>query len=103
MSKTIFKSNHQQSTISVCCQFNQMKRTFGFGRCCQLGKVFDCSKNGVNVQEIGNVVAEIGHWRFENWRQPDDIDSQFHEVIQTAYNSLEKFKLLLYPSDAEFG
>lgn len=61
--------------------------TFWFCCICEVGKVLNCSKNRVDVGKIRYVITEICHGWLENGRNPDDIDSQFDEMVQSAYNS----------------
>ena len=61
--------------------------TLGFGSGGESSKVLDGAENGVNVGEIGNVVTEIGHRRFEDGRQPQNVDAQFDEMVQPVGDS----------------
>lgn len=61
--------------------------TFGFGCGCQVGKVLQSAEDGVDLGEIGNVVAEIGHGRLEDGRQPHNRHSQLDEMVQPVNNS----------------
>jgi hypothetical protein len=36
----------------------------------------------IDVAEVGDVVAEIGHRRLEEWRHPDRIDPEARDVVQ---------------------
>ena len=41
-------------------------------------EVGQISKQWINIGVISYVVAEVGHRRRKNWRQPDGIDAQFY-------------------------
>ena len=58
--------------------------TFGFGGGCKISKVCHGSKDRINISKVRNVVTEIDHWGFENGRDPKNVDSQFHKVVQST-------------------
>lgn len=53
----------------------------------QLLEVFHRAEDGVDVAEIRNVVAEVGHRAGENRRHPESIDERFFQVIQLAHDT----------------
>ena len=53
----------------------------------QLVEVLQRAEQRVDLAVIGDVVAEIGHRRAEDRRQPDRVDAEFHEVIEPAQDA----------------
>ncbi len=50
------------------------------------------SKGRVHVLEVGDVIAEILHWTFVDWREPDCLDAKLRKVGKTGFNSWNAIK-----------
>ena len=55
----------------------------------ETSKLLHRSKQGVDLQIVGNVVAEVEHRRFDEWRDPDGIDAKPCEVVEALTNAVE--------------
>ena len=53
----------------------------------QAVEIGQSTKHGVDVAEIGNVVAEVFHGRREEGRDPDDVGAQGGDVIEFRGNA----------------
>jgi hypothetical protein len=43
----------------------------------------------IDVAIVGDVIAEINHWRRVNWRDPDRVDPKADKVIKPTFYSSE--------------
>ena len=53
----------------------------------QAVEIFQRAKQRINITVIGNIVSEIRHWRFKEWRNPDDVHTQRCHIRQLCCNA----------------
>src|SRR5690554_3326795 len=65
--------------------FNVERMSF----CNQLVKIFQRSKNRIDVTIVADIVAEIFHRRFEKRRNPNSLYTEAGNVIKLGNNALQ--------------
>src|SRR5579859_4571899 len=50
-------------------------------------EIRECAEEGVDVDVVADVVSEIHHRRWEDWRNPDGVHAEPLEVVQFLRNA----------------
>ena len=58
--------------------------------CHKISEVIKGAKDGIDVPEVRDVVAEILHGTLVNGRQPNRLYSEVNQVVKLGFNSLGK-------------
>src|SRR3954463_5008290 len=57
--------------------------------CDQPIKVPDLAEDRIDIDVVGDVVAEVGHWRSEDGGNPDRIDAEVDQIAEPAGDSVQ--------------
>jgi hypothetical protein len=52
-------------------------------------EVGKCAEEGMNIAVIRHIVAKIGHGRRKDRREPDRINSQIDQIIESGANAAQ--------------
>ena len=87
--RTAFQEPGMQVGGVVRHEVEQQLQSSPVDRMQQLVEIAKRSEQRLDVGVIGNVIAEIGHRRAKDRREPDGADAELDEIIQAPQDAVE--------------